>query len=363
LVSFCEEVKLQSFYGDPCDSFDSNLSCSLKNICSMEFLKSWIQVPCNQTTDAPVPLTTLDDFLLSPSRDQCCDLSFPIDNKTTFSSCINALADLYYVQDRDSGLFFSSDDDTFVALIISVLSNVPYTDEYKPMDDFYKVLKKFTSAIVSRSPENSGVGTMKFISEFEYYDLQTNIVQSAYSSAGVSFAVALFVLVVMTRSILLTISSVVTIMAVVFVIGGIVVSIGWDLNILESIIVSISVGLSVDFTVHYSHSYLHSPDKSSRITYMYKVMGVSVATGAFTTFISGAALCFAQTLFYYQFGIFLVITMVFSFTFSTFLLPSILCIFGPLDDQNEGKDDNQNETGTDEDSSSKGDMVAASVSI
>ena len=61
-------------------------------------------------------------------------------------------------------------------------------------------------------------------------------------------------------------------------------------------------------------------------------MGYSITSAAITTFIAGAVMCFSKTLFFYKFGIFMVLIMFFAWFFSTFFLMSFLAVFGPIGD-------------------------------
>mmetsp|Transcript_17085 Transcript_17085/g.34222 ORF Transcript_17085/g.34222 Transcript_17085/m.34222 type:complete len:139 (-) Transcript_17085:24-440(-) len=58
-------------------------------------------------------------------------------------------------------------------------------------------------------------------------------------------------------------------------------------------------------------------------------MGYSITSAAITTFIAGAVMCFSKTLFFYKFGVFMVLIMFFAWFFSTFFLMSTLAVFGP----------------------------------
>jgi hypothetical protein len=101
---------------------------------------------------------------------------------------------------------------------------------------------------------------------------------------------------------------------------------------MESIIISVAVGVSCDFIAHYSHSYLHSDatlDRGARVTYMFAIMGISVLVGAITTFSAGFVMIFTQTLFFYQFGIFMMTTLAFSWVYSNFFFAPVLAIAGP----------------------------------
>jgi predicted RND superfamily exporter protein len=113
------------------------------------------------------------------------------------------------------------------------------------------------------------------------------------------------VLAVTTRSPILTVLSMLTIGSIVCCIVGTLVLDGWQLNIMESVIISVAVGMSVDFVAHYSHTYLHAPEsyKSDRdkcVEHTLTTMGVSVLTGAITTFVAGFFMILAQTLFFFQ---------------------------------------------------------------
>jgi len=58
-------------------------------------------------------------------------------------------------------------------------------------------------------------------------------------------------------------------------------------------------------------------------------MGFSITSAAGTTFLAGAVMCFSQTLFFYKFGIFMVLVMFTSWLFSTAWLMPVLASLGP----------------------------------
>merc|ERR1712014_329104 len=58
-------------------------------------------------------------------------------------------------------------------------------------------------------------------------------------------------------------------------------------------------------------------------------MGISVVSGAATTFLSSLFLVAASFAFYYIFGIFMLMTVIFSLLVSLTMLPALLCILGP----------------------------------
>lgn len=73
---------------------------------------------------------------------------------------------------------------------------------------------------------------------------------------------------------------------------AIIVLKGWELGLSESMSLVIVIGLSVDYVVHLSSDFMHSPFKSrnDKMKQAYTDMGVSIMSGTFTTFGSGAML-------------------------------------------------------------------------
>ena len=130
----------------------------------------------------------------------------------------------------------------------------------------------------------------------------------------------------------MTVLSLFTIVCIVCCVVGTLVLDGWELNIIESVIISVAVGMSVDFVAHLSHAYLHSviKERAIAVMYMMRTMGVSVLTGAITTFIAGFFMIFAKTLFFYQFGFFMMMTMLFSWIFANLFLAPLMGAVGPV---------------------------------
>merc|ERR1712217_554317 len=61
-------------------------------------------------------------------------------------------------------------------------------------------------------------------------------------------------------------------------------------------------------------------------------MGISVLSGAATTFLAACFMCFVSSLFFQFLGLFILITVVFSTLSALTLLPALLHTFGPQDE-------------------------------
>lgn len=91
------------------------------------------------------------------------------------------------------------------------------------------------------------------------------------------------------------------------------------------------VGLAVDYVVHLAEAYNVSPyiRRQDKTRNMLEKMGLSVLSGAFTTFGAALFMLGAQIQFIYQFGIFVMITVCASMLFSMFAFTSLMLVLGP----------------------------------
>ena len=130
----------------------------------------------------------------------------------------------------------------------------------------------------------------------------------------------------MNLNVLITVYSMLTIAAAIFVTVAILVLIGWELNVLESVTISVAVGLSIDYSLHYGMAYRLSPDldRHARVVDAIKNISSPVAMAAATTFLVGACLMPSTVLAYRQLGIFLMIVISVSWTYATFFFQSLL---------------------------------------
>lgn len=88
------------------------------------------------------------------------------------------------------------------------------------------------------------------------------------------------------------IQALITIMCVAFIVTSVIavmVFAGWELGVSESVAVVILIGFSVDYVVHISKHYQESAftGRYDRIRESLKEMGISIVSGAITTFGSG----------------------------------------------------------------------------
>ncbi len=214
--------------------------------------------------------------------------------------------------------------------MINFRSNQVFNPSFSQMDKFYTQLESFMNKKLSTAPK--GVKNGWFISNFEFYDVQRALSAGSYSAIGISLTVVLVVMLFTSRNIAITLYAIITIALAIFVTEGILVLLGWELNVLESIILSLAVGLSIDFVIHFGVAYQLS-DQSTRklcVHESFMTVGSPVAMAAFTTFLAGLAMMPARIHGYRQLGIFLMIVMSSSWLYATFFFQSMCRLAGPV---------------------------------
>ena len=136
--------------------------------------------------------------------------------------------------------------------------------------------------------------SLKFftVANLDFYDLQKHLLDGTYTAIAVSMSISFVVLVISTRNIILSVLAIFTVFSIILITIGILVMIGWELNILESVIITVAIGLSVDYTLHYGIMYKLSghSDRVESVSYSVASMGSPVMMAAATTFAAGVCL-------------------------------------------------------------------------
>jgi predicted RND superfamily exporter protein len=171
---------------------------------------------------------------------------------------------------------------------------------------------------------------------------QREILTAVFQSIGACLALAWLILSIATTNWIISSIALTCILVVLFLCGGAITMAGWALGIFEAIGLIIVVGLAVDYSVHICHSYNETrfidgvaATRFQKTQHALTEMGVSVVSGAATTFLASLFLIPAMFAFYYVFGMFMLITVIFSLLVSLTMLPALLCILGPESDRGD----------------------------
>lgn len=215
------------------------------------------------------------------------------------------------------------------ALVVEYESTQPYTMSYKDIEHFQNMVDVWFKNELKSAP--IGMQNAWFTSEFEFYDLQNTLSKDTIYAIGLAMAASLFVLLIVTLNLLVSLYAIATVSFTVLTTVAILVLLNWKLNVLESISVSTAIGLSVDFSLHYGLHYRMCTE-SERIPcakYALSRMIGPTAMAALTTGAAGAFMLPSNILAYIQIGKFLIIIMSVSWLYATLFLMSLLTAFGP----------------------------------
>ncbi|CAF2034049.1 unnamed protein product [Rotaria magnacalcarata] len=284
------------------------------------------------------------------------------------------------------------------AFLFLVNMNVIF-DRYSVQHDYYQKLEEYFEKCLEKLKLSEGLDghvyeQVKhgwFVSpQFLFYDLMREVIRGTYTSLIFSMIFAFFVLLLTSGNIVITLYAMITITFIIADTVAIFVLCGWELNILETIIIIMSVGLSVDFTVHYGVAYIKAdwqkyhpkpratsyPLKShhltngnpteqllleqvpqtkkelpkpsvfeqirawhrkgnvqrfSRIKNSLIRVGSAVFIAGFTSFLAGLSMSPSKLTSFSQMGFFLMLIMFVSWLFATWFFLPLLSFLGPID--------------------------------
>ena len=158
------------------------------------------------------------------------------------------------------------------------------------------------------------------------------MLNTAYVAAAIAIGTGALVILLSSRSIVLTIFSAFTIGYVLASVTATLVALGWTLGFLESICFAILIGVSCDFVIHFSHAYATPPgklDRHERTKFALIRMGPSILAAAFTTIAAATIMLFTIITFFVKFAVVLFFTIL-QATAGSFIVFLVLAdCFGP----------------------------------
>ena len=135
----------------------------------------------------------------------------------------------------------------------------------------------------------------------------SEFVQSALQGVGIAMSIVFLVLIISTRYCIVAIFATIDIVGIMACILALIDLYEWQFGISESISAVIIISFSFDYVVHVANTYLESiaEKRKDRLSFSLLTMGVSVASGAVTTFLSGFFMRFPEMQFFHKIGVIL----------------------------------------------------------
>ena len=155
----------------------------------------------------------------------------------------------------------------------------------------------------------------------------------------IAMPLAFIILIVSTQNWIISIFAVIDIIGIMLCELSIMYLLGWKFGVSECIAIVIIIGFSVDYVVHLANAYLESTaiDRNGRLQFALLTMGISVVSGAITTFGAGFFLVFPVIVFFYKMGILMISTVFISITWAMCFFTSIVACIGPQGDRGDIK--------------------------
>lgn len=276
-------------------------------------------------------------------RTPCCRVStFPY-APHVFDQCLPIVLTTYYESppviflptnggpkfDRD---IYSNRTPAVRAMVIEYYTTQEISLSYVDIAEFQLTIQTWFDNETKSAPV--GLRNGWFVSDLAFYDLQDTLTYDTLMAIFTAMLFSLFVLAFFTLNVVISVYSILTIMFTIMTTIGILVLMGWKLNVLESIAVSTAIGLTIDFSLHYGNDYRQCADKERVASVRYALTRMIGPTfmAALTTGAAGAFMLPSRVLAYIQIGKFLVIVMTVSWLYATFFLMSMLRLLGPQSD-------------------------------
>lgn len=160
-----------------------------------------------------------------------------------------------------------------------------------------------------------------------WYDLQRSIINDCKQSVIVSFIVVfIFAAIVLKWKSLITMISM---MSIVICTVGTVVALGWEIGVLEAVILVLVVSLSFDYTLHYGAAVPSNGCAVHRITSATRKAIIPVTMAAASSTLAGSIILLSKTHAFFQVATFLVISALISHIFATFFFLPLLYVLLP----------------------------------
>lgn len=223
---------------------------------------------------------------------------------------------------------------TLAYMVTVVNSTIHFSDPASKIEPVYNYFEGATSGLTCVSGYCTSLQTC-----VKYLDmrLEQGLVRDAVFAIFVSLTLTLVIVSLTTRDFLLSIMSTVTIGMVVLTMIANIVWLGWDISIIESICLTILVGLSVDYTIHLANAWRTNiiSMRQRRLNATLLEIGISVMAAAVTTFLSAIPLLLTIIIFFFRFGIFILLTVMWSSIYAFGLFLTLLVVFGSTQNRDD----------------------------
>ena len=268
-------------------------------------------------------------------------------NKASFESVYNDFLKTDYASSsRNNALTYvvQNDDGEYVVRFYTmyIYSTIVWTDPSDYSIDYRTDWDEFIDEIKANCPAGAEnlCGSVENVSlRWCWLETQKAFVRSAVQGILIAMPLALIILMISTQNWIISVFAVLDIIGIMLCELSIMYLMGWKFGVSESVAVVIIIGFSVDYVVHLANAYLESGAESreERLSFALLTMGISVVSGAITTFGAGFFLIFPPVIFFYKMGVLMISTVAISIFWAMCFFTSIIAMWGPEGDTGDLK--------------------------
>ncbi|EDQ89828.1 dispatched-like protein [Monosiga brevicollis MX1] len=330
-IELCELYRAQSFV------FNKEVICPMEEFRDFQ-LGNGEPFPVPQADFAELlgNFTQYYEFINGPAPDYSGFLESSIQDAETRETRRQNVIELFQLIRFD----IESNTPVVRSMAIAVTTTLSASSSGKTVQKVYDAVAAITDE-QNDLAENQAFGFRAYHTSDQYLDmvLEQTLLSAAVTGIGASLALAFVIIVLTTHDLVLSVMAIVAIGGVVTTLIAFIVWLGWSLTVIESICLTILVGLSVDYVIHLGVAYQESKASTrfGRMRDALVVMGISVFSASVTTLLAAIVLTATTIIFFFKFGLFIMLTILASTLWSFGFMMSWLSIMGRTDHHNDLK--------------------------
>lgn len=212
---------------------------------------------------------------------------------------------------------------SFESAVLDPYSQKPESFVREQYDFIISLADKFDKSVGNKCGGN--VVMTDLAGKFTFMNNQAIYVKTVLTSSLLGVGIAFVVLLLATRVLHIATFATLSILCILVSVAGTTRLIGWDLGSIESTVIGITAGFAVDYVVHLAHAYTTADgDTENRVIEAFSDLGISVFNGMVTSVGASIPLFLCQLQFFKKFGIFICLTIAFSWVFANFAFMSLI---------------------------------------
>lgn len=327
-VSNCEAMENWTY-------IDRNLATNETGVlCPMLEFKNYVQdtlgesfpVPANLFIDRLVNFTAYIESTEGPGLD--ASLFNTLDDRESRRSTLMSL--------QQTIRFHKNFEEPTLAYMVTVLNTTIEAEgsaaQIEPKFDY------FENQVKNLPTVDGYQSTVQTSWKYTWMRMEQGLVRDAAFAIFISLLLTLIIVMASTRDVRLSLMATLVIGMIVLTMVANITWLGWKISVIESICLTILVGLSVDYTIHLANAWqsnTFATDRLQRVRAALLEIGASVLAASVTTFLSAIPLLLTIIVFFFKFGCFIMLSVLWSTVFAFGVFLTLLVIAGPVSNRND----------------------------